>query len=58
MLVKQNTKKIGYADIADLQKDPMIAWQHKYYPLIAIGAGVVFPTVVAGLWGDFLVLIF
>jgi len=54
MLVKQNTKKIGYADINDLQKDPMINWQHQYYPFVAIGAGVVFPTLVAGLWGDYL----
>jgi stearoyl-CoA desaturase (delta-9 desaturase) len=53
MLVKQNTKKIGFADISDLQKDGMITWQHNYYPFISIGAGVVFPTLVAGLWGDF-----
>jgi len=53
MLVKQNTKKIGYADITDLQKDALINWQHKYYPFVAIGAGIVFPTLVAGLWGDF-----
>jgi stearoyl-CoA desaturase (delta-9 desaturase) len=55
MLVKQNAKKIGYADISDLQKDPMINWQHKYYPYISIGAGIVFPTLFAGLvWGDYL----
>jgi len=54
MLVKQNTKKIGYADISDLQKDPLITWQHNYYPFVAIGAGVIFPTLVAGLWGDML----
>jgi len=54
MLVKQNTKRIGYADITDLQKDKLIVWQHNYYPFIAIGVGVVFPTLVAGLWGDFL----
>jgi len=54
MLVKQNTKKIGFADITDLNKDSMIAWQHKYYPWIAISVGVVFPTLFCGLaWGDF-----
>ena len=55
MLVKQNTKKIGFADISDLQNDKMITWQHDYYPFVAFGSGVVFPTLIAGLWGDFLV---
>jgi len=54
MLVKQNTMRIGYADISDLNRDKMIMWQHNYYPWIAIGVGVVFPTLVSGLWGDFL----
>jgi len=54
MLVKQNTKRIGFADITDLNKDRMIMWQHNFYPWIALSVGVVFPTLVAGLWGDFL----
>jgi len=55
MLVKQNAKKIGYADITDLQRDPMVRWQHDYYPFIAIGVGVVFPTLFCGLaFGDYL----
>lgn len=53
MLYKQKAKNIGYADISDLNRDPMVLWQHKYYPLIGITAGIIFPTLVAGLWGDF-----
>jgi len=54
MLVKQNSKKIGYADITDLNRDPMILWQHKYYPWVAISVGIVFPTLFCGLaWGDY-----
>lgn len=52
MLMKQNGKSIGYADISDLNRDPMILWQHKFYLPIAIGVGVVFPILVASLWGD------
>jgi len=52
MLVKQNAKKIGYADITDLQRDPMILWQHKYYPIIALGVGVVMPILLGALYGD------
>ena len=57
MLVKQKAKQIGYADISDLNRDPMIQWQHKYYPQIAIGVGIVLPTLIASLWGDALVRI-
>jgi len=52
MLVKQNIKEVGYADITDLQRDPMLQWQHKYYAPLAIGIGIVFPVAVASLWGD------
>ncbi|KAL1919504.1 uncharacterized protein VTP21DRAFT_2197 [Calcarisporiella thermophila] len=45
--------KIGYADVTDLDANPIIRIQHKYYPLFAIGMGYLFPTLVAGLgWGD------
>jgi len=55
MLQKQSAKNIGFADISDLQRDPMITFQHKYYPIIAISSGIIFPTLFAGLcWGDFL----
>jgi len=52
MLQKQNVHKIGFADISDLNRDPMIAWQHKYYPFVSIGVGLVLPTVLSALWGD------
>jgi stearoyl-CoA desaturase (delta-9 desaturase) len=54
MLVKQNANQIGFADITDLQRDPMIEWQHRYYGQIALITGIVFPTLFAGLWGDML----
>jgi len=52
MLQKQNVSKIGYADITDLNNDPMIQWQHKFYPFISIGVGIVLPTALAAIWGD------
>jgi len=53
MLMKQKAGQVGFADITDLQRDPLVRWQHKYYPLISITAGFVFPTLFACLWGDF-----
>lgn len=53
MLINRPKNRIGYADVADLDADPIIRWQHKYYPLIAFTMAFVFPTLVAGLgWGD------
>jgi len=52
MLEKQKVNKIGFANISDLNKDPLILWQHKYYPYISIGIGLVLPTVIASFWGD------
>jgi len=53
MLIKRPNSKIGYADIADLQSNKIVSFQHKYYAYFALGMGFVFPTVVAGLgWGD------
>lgn len=54
MVLKQNPNEIGRADISDLNADPMIVLQHRYYGLFAIGIGFVLPTLVAGLgWGDY-----
>lgn len=54
MLVQRPKNRIGYADVADLKADHVVAFQHKYYPYFALGMGFIFPTLVAGLgWGDF-----
>jgi len=52
MLLKQDPTKIGRAGIEDLNADPWIRWQHKYYGPLALLMGIVFPTAVCGLWGD------
>ncbi|KAJ3097604.1 hypothetical protein HDU97_004732 [Phlyctochytrium planicorne] len=53
MLVKQDKNTIGKVDISDLNRDPMIIWQHKNYLSIAGFMAFVLPTLVAGLgWGD------
>lgn len=54
MLVNRPKNRIGFADVADLKADKVVAFQHKYYPYFALGMGFLFPTLVAGLgWGDF-----
>ncbi|KAJ2380502.1 stearoyl-CoA 9-desaturase, partial [Coemansia sp. RSA 2559] len=53
MLVKKDRRRLGYADTSDLKTDPLVRWQHKYYPLLVLLLGIVIPMSVAGIcWGD------
>ncbi|KAF2217935.1 hypothetical protein CERZMDRAFT_31589 [Cercospora zeae-maydis SCOH1-5] len=55
MLMKQNPKRIGRTDISDLNDDAVVVWQHKHYLKVVLFAGLIFPSLVAGLgWGDWL----
>jgi len=46
-------RKPGVADMSDLNKNPVIRWQHQWYLQILVLVAFVIPTVVAGLgWGD------
>jgi stearoyl-CoA desaturase (delta-9 desaturase) len=54
MLLKQDKNVIGKADISDLDADPMLRVQHKYYFAFALFFGFLLPTLVCGLgWGDY-----
>jgi len=53
MILKQNPKRIGRTDITDLNSDIIVRLQHKYYGLVVLFMGFLFPCLVAGLaWGD------
>jgi len=53
MYLKQNPERIGRADISDLNADPLLQHQHKYYGLWALTCGFVISTIVPGIgWGD------
>lgn len=53
MLLKQDPNKIGRANIEDLNADPWIRWQHKYYMQLSIFMSFIFPTLVCCIWNDF-----
>ena len=51
--MKQNPKRIGRTDIADLNEDVVVRWQHRHYLKVVIFMGLIFPMLVTGLgWGD------
>jgi stearoyl-CoA desaturase (Delta-9 desaturase) len=38
-------------NVADLKKDPLLVWQHRYIHVIAFVMAFVFPAVIAFVWG-------
>ncbi|KAJ3373277.1 hypothetical protein GGF31_000710 [Allomyces arbusculus] len=57
MLVKEPNQNaiLGKVEMSDLDNDPIVRWQHKYYIPLLLTMAFVFPTVVAGLgWGDWI----
>jgi len=53
LLMKQDESKIGKCVMKDLESDPLLVWQDKYYFPFSIFVGFVLPTLIAGLgWGD------
>ncbi|KAI9357251.1 hypothetical protein DFJ73DRAFT_198855 [Zopfochytrium polystomum] len=53
MLMKQDPKKIGRVDISDLNRDPILRFQHRHYLALSVFMAFLFPAMVAGLgWGD------
>jgi len=53
LLVKQNKAAVGKADCADLEADPLMVWQEKYYLPLSSVLAIFLPVMVAGFgWGD------
>jgi len=51
---KQSDDKIGKTDMTDLQKDPVLRFQDKYYGVLALLSGFIIPILICGYgWGDF-----
>ena len=40
-------------NVADLKKDKLVMWQHRWVHLIAVLLGLVLPTILGGLWSFF-----
>ncbi|KIV97453.1 hypothetical protein PV10_01204 [Exophiala mesophila] len=53
MLVKPDLKYAARVKVQDLDCDPVVMWQHKYYTILLLCFGIGLPTAVAGIcWGD------
>lgn len=53
LIFKQNPKRLGRVDTADLNVDAVVVWQHRNYLVIMVTTAFLLPTLVSGLgWGD------
>jgi stearoyl-CoA desaturase (delta-9 desaturase) len=39
-------------NVADLERDRLVAWQHRHYPLLAVAIGIALPACIGSAWGD------
>jgi stearoyl-CoA desaturase (delta-9 desaturase) len=46
----RNAPPISFEGVKDLQQDPLVRWQHRYYIWIALLAGFGLPALMGGLW--------
>ena len=49
--VLRDSKKVD-VPVMDLEKDPLVRWQHKYYVPIAVFMAAVLPALLGLIWGD------
>jgi len=51
-LLVLDPSKRDFSNVEDLEADPLIRFQHRFFPWLGILMGFVFPAGVAALWGD------
>jgi stearoyl-CoA desaturase (delta-9 desaturase) len=52
MLRRYPSAETDFSNVRDLQRDPIVAFQHRYYYVLAIGLNVVVPLALGWLHGD------
>jgi stearoyl-CoA desaturase (delta-9 desaturase) len=51
-VLQKTDSKIAAPPVRDLERDRWVMWQSRYYPIIGIAAGILFPTLLGWLCGD------
>ncbi|KAI9010800.1 fatty acid desaturase-domain-containing protein [Hyaloraphidium curvatum] len=55
LLTKEDPADLAPVDASDLDSDPMVEWQRRFYDVCAFFMGFVWPAIVAGVcWGDWM----
>ncbi len=53
-LMVLNTESRDYSNVEDLAADKLIRFQHKFFGPLSVFFGFIMPTLIAGIWGDWL----
>ncbi len=51
-LIRRHDQEVGFAGVKDLDRDPLVLWQDRYYLPLATIMCFGFPTLIASFWGD------
>ncbi|OGO94073.1 MAG: hypothetical protein A3F41_04795 [Coxiella sp. RIFCSPHIGHO2_12_FULL_44_14] len=51
-LIRLEPKKRDFSNVADLMRDPLVRFQHRFFVPLAILMGFIFPLALGALWGD------
>ncbi len=51
-VVRKDDKTSARPAVHDLEKDPLVLWQHRHYAWVGIGAGLVLPALIGLAFGD------
>ena len=51
-LLYHDPKQRNFSNVNDLKSDPIVRLQHRFNIPLALGVGILAPTLLAGLWGD------
>jgi stearoyl-CoA desaturase (delta-9 desaturase) len=51
-VARHSDPRIKPMPVHDLERDPLVRWQHRHYILVGIAAGVVVPTLLGLIFGD------
>lgn len=52
MLRDYPSGRVDFSNVPDLQRDPIVAWQHKYYAALAVGMNLAPPLLIGFIMGD------
>lgn len=51
-VLRKSDPNIKRASVIDLERDPLVVWQHRYYPWIGLVMGVGLPVLLGFIFGD------
>lgn len=52
-LLRYRVPPLARSNVVDLERDPLVGWQHRNIMALSLGAGLMLPTLIGMLWASF-----